>query len=261
MVLRGHCGEINGMAVSKDFFVSVSNDNSIRIWTESDEMLFLEEEKEAELNRLFQISEKRDIENETKPSAVKGSGLSIEAQSDIPKKQSKSQIIEEIYCLFAKNSNLGESDFAKKENLVKGDENLFAENNVDSKTCDEFLAILTKFSFSDFENALYQLFYYQACSALKCIDFLINDDLIYFDRLLRTALLLSKLHEKQITTDQKMINLMKSIKSKSCAKARKWRNLVSFNCVCLSMARKAKKKSLESDRNLTKTEDSIISLK
>lgn len=56
MKLDGHLGEIWGLAVSKfgSFIVTGSHDRSIRVWERSDEPLFLEEEREKELETLFE---------------------------------------------------------------------------------------------------------------------------------------------------------------------------------------------------------------
>lgn len=53
--LTGHHGEVMAMAVSRtgDFVVSAAHDKSIRIWSLSDEPLFLEEEREKELEELY----------------------------------------------------------------------------------------------------------------------------------------------------------------------------------------------------------------
>lgn len=54
--LDGHHGEIWALAVSKTgaFLVSASHDKSIRVWEQSDEQIFLEEEKEKELEELYE---------------------------------------------------------------------------------------------------------------------------------------------------------------------------------------------------------------
>lgn len=53
--LRGHHGEIWALAVSRtgEFIVSASHDKSIRIWQQTDEQIFLEEEREKELEELY----------------------------------------------------------------------------------------------------------------------------------------------------------------------------------------------------------------
>ncbi|KAL5320557.1 hypothetical protein ACEPPN_011366 [Leptodophora sp. 'Broadleaf-Isolate-01'] len=68
--LDGHHGEIWALAVSKtgNFLVSASHDKSIRVWEQTDEQIFLEEEKEKELEELYEntllTSLEPDKENE-----------------------------------------------------------------------------------------------------------------------------------------------------------------------------------------------------
>jgi U3 small nucleolar RNA-associated protein 12 len=54
--LDGHHGEIWALAVSRtgDFVVSASHDKSIRVWQQTDEQIFLEEEREKELEELYE---------------------------------------------------------------------------------------------------------------------------------------------------------------------------------------------------------------
>jgi U3 small nucleolar RNA-associated protein 12 len=53
--LRGHHGEIWAMAVSNtgEFFVTASHDKSIRVWGLTDDLVFLEEEREREMEELY----------------------------------------------------------------------------------------------------------------------------------------------------------------------------------------------------------------
>lgn len=53
--LSGHHGEIWAMVISRvgDFVVTASHDKSVRVWRQSDEPLFLEEERERELEEMY----------------------------------------------------------------------------------------------------------------------------------------------------------------------------------------------------------------
>lgn len=53
---KGHHGEIWAMTVARtgDFIVTASHDKSIRIWSKSDEPIFLEEERERELEEIYE---------------------------------------------------------------------------------------------------------------------------------------------------------------------------------------------------------------
>jgi U3 small nucleolar RNA-associated protein 12 len=54
--LKGHHGEVWAMTIARtgDFVVTASHDKSIRVWTKSDEPIFLEEERERELEELYE---------------------------------------------------------------------------------------------------------------------------------------------------------------------------------------------------------------
>ena len=65
--LDGHKGEIWAMAVahSGEFIVTASHDKSIRIWEQTDEQIFLEEEREKELENLYENTLLTSLETDT----------------------------------------------------------------------------------------------------------------------------------------------------------------------------------------------------
>ena len=71
--LSGHHGEIWAMAVSRtgEFLVTASHDKSIRIWDQTDEQLFLEEEREKELEELYENTLATSLEQEDGPEEEK----------------------------------------------------------------------------------------------------------------------------------------------------------------------------------------------
>ena len=64
--LSGHHGEIWALAVSRsgEFLVTASHDKSIRVWQQTDEQLFLEEEREKELEELYENTLATSLEQE-----------------------------------------------------------------------------------------------------------------------------------------------------------------------------------------------------
>ena len=64
--LDGHHGEIWAIAVSRtgEFVVTASHDKSIRIWQQTDEQIFLEEEREKELEELYDNTLTTSLEQE-----------------------------------------------------------------------------------------------------------------------------------------------------------------------------------------------------
>ncbi|KAF3911011.1 Beta-TrCP [Arthrobotrys entomopaga] len=66
MRMEGHFGEVWAMAVSKgrgeQIVVSAGHDRSIRIWEETDDQIFLEEEREKELEELYESNLTQSLE-------------------------------------------------------------------------------------------------------------------------------------------------------------------------------------------------------
>ncbi len=64
--LEGHHGEIWALAVSRtgEFLVSASHDKSIRVWQQTDEQIFLEEEREKELEELYESTLTTSLERD-----------------------------------------------------------------------------------------------------------------------------------------------------------------------------------------------------
>ncbi|KAI5793511.1 hypothetical protein FPQ18DRAFT_170335 [Pyronema domesticum] len=66
MNLEGHYGEIFALAVGKtsDIIVSASHDKSIRVWEQTDEPIFLEEEREKEMEALYETTLTTSLEGD-----------------------------------------------------------------------------------------------------------------------------------------------------------------------------------------------------
>ncbi|KAF8543894.1 hypothetical protein BDD12DRAFT_773091 [Trichophaea hybrida] len=66
MKLEGHFGEVLALAVGKtsDTIVTASHDKSIRVWEQIDEPIFLEEEREKELEELYESTLTTSLEGE-----------------------------------------------------------------------------------------------------------------------------------------------------------------------------------------------------
>lgn len=73
-VLNGHHGEIWAIVSSRtgEFVVSASHDKSIRLWEQTDEQIFLEEEKEKELEELYEKTLTTSLENDEDAEEARG---------------------------------------------------------------------------------------------------------------------------------------------------------------------------------------------
>ncbi|KAL3964117.1 hypothetical protein ACCO45_001121 [Purpureocillium lilacinum] len=64
--LDGHHGEVWSIAISRtgNFLVSAAHDKSIRVWEETDEQIFLEEEREKEIEELYESTLTTSLERD-----------------------------------------------------------------------------------------------------------------------------------------------------------------------------------------------------
>lgn len=72
--LDGHHGEIWALAVSRtgEFIVTASHDKSIRVWEQTDEQIFLEEERDKELEELYESTLTTSLEQDEGIGTEKG---------------------------------------------------------------------------------------------------------------------------------------------------------------------------------------------
>ena len=81
--LEGHHGEIWALAVSRtgEFLVSASHDKSIRVWNQTDEQIFLEEEREKELEDLYESTLTTSLEQEEDAAEEKNEAVAAGKQT------------------------------------------------------------------------------------------------------------------------------------------------------------------------------------
>ncbi|KAF6230072.1 hypothetical protein HO133_004411 [Letharia lupina] len=81
--LEGHHGEIWALAVSRtgEFLVSASHDKSIRTWNQTDEQIFLEEEREKELEELYESTLTTSLEQEEEAGDEKSEAVTAGKQT------------------------------------------------------------------------------------------------------------------------------------------------------------------------------------
>lgn len=81
--LDGHHDEINAVAVSKtgDFVVSGGNDKGIRVWEQTDEQVFLEEEREKELEEMYEKTLTTSLEGEEDPNGENAEAVAAGKQT------------------------------------------------------------------------------------------------------------------------------------------------------------------------------------
>ncbi|KAL6712101.1 beta transducin [Coniothyrium glycines] len=80
---KGHHGEIWAMTMARtgDFIVTASHDKSIRIWSKSDEPIFLEEERERELEDMYEKTLATSLDDEEDPTAPRAEAVDASKQT------------------------------------------------------------------------------------------------------------------------------------------------------------------------------------
>ncbi|KAF2084004.1 WD40 repeat-like protein [Saccharata proteae CBS 121410] len=96
--LDGHHGEIWAMAVSRtgDFFVTASHDKSIRVWNQSDEPIFLEEERERELEELYESTLATNLDKDANNEAEDGDEVGAASKQTIATLTAGERIVEAL---------------------------------------------------------------------------------------------------------------------------------------------------------------------
>ncbi|KAK4692426.1 U3 small nucleolar RNA-associated protein 12, partial [Lecanoromycetidae sp. Uapishka_2] len=81
--LDNHHGEIWALAVSRtgEFLVSASHDKSIRVWNQTDEQIFLEEEREKELEELYEKTLTTSLEQDEEQGEEKSEAVAAGKQT------------------------------------------------------------------------------------------------------------------------------------------------------------------------------------
>ena len=81
--LEGHQGEIWALAISRtgEFIVSASHDKSIRVWNQTDEQIFLEEEREKELEELYESTLSTSLEQDEETGEEKSEAVAAGKQT------------------------------------------------------------------------------------------------------------------------------------------------------------------------------------
>ncbi len=96
--LEGHHGEIWAMAVSRtgDFVVTASHDKSIRVWSQTDEPIFLEEERERELEALYESTLTTTLEADADPDERDGAEVAAASKQTIATLTAGERIMEAL---------------------------------------------------------------------------------------------------------------------------------------------------------------------
>lgn len=214
-ILRGHSAEVWGLAVSHlgDFFVSAGNDFSLRIWVLTDQQIFLEEQREKEIEDSIRPSELGIQES-------KGEAVALLATTKETLTVSE-QLIEAL-------------DIAKqyREHVVSGGSELPPYEFQGIEDWQFVLKKLKSIRSSVLDSALQVLPYEYAIELMNHLERILDRE-ADIETSARCILFLIKLHENRLlssvfSTDDWLLRL-ESLHTKLQARIRGYKNLVGRN--------------------------------
>jgi U3 small nucleolar RNA-associated protein 12 len=212
--LGGHHGEIWAMVVSRtgDFVITASHDKSIRIWQRTDEPIFLEEEREKELEELYESTLQASLERDEYAGEENNDKVEGATKQTVATVTSGERIVEAL--------QLGHADLLlvetwKKQKalhnnvaLPQRDPQFMALGGISAETY--VLSVLAKIPAPQLQDALLILPFSMLPALFTFID-------IWLNRQLRVTLVCRVLHfvltiyQRQIAASGELKLLLKSI--------------------------------------------------
>ncbi|SAL94956.1 hypothetical protein [Absidia glauca] len=234
MKLEGHHGEVWALAVAKNgsFIVSGSHDRSLRIWEKTDEQLFLEEEREKELEQVYESTlvsqmEKADVNDNMEVDAA-----GIQTMETL---KAGERIMEAIDIGDEERKGWEDYETAKSKGLpaVPPTRNtiLVAMGDV---TPDRYvLDVIQKIKANDLEESLLVLPFSKVMSLLAYIEMWAkkNWNIILVSRVL---FILTKTHHNQIVSNRIMRPMLDSIRIHLRMQLQRQKDVMGYNRAALS---------------------------
>ena len=241
--LRGHTSEVWSLCISNDgeFVVSASNDRSIRMWQRTMDQVFLEEEREDQMERMF-FEEAVDRHAKSRDAQMKEKGEMLESQiagkKSIESVKSAERLIEGIELVLHERERESAVVFSKnkkKNPLLLG-----------MSPLKYALRVLRSIQSSEMEQALLVLPFHLVEKLLEILRDLIRESLDP-ELTARVVIFLLRLHHGAITASRALRPVLREL----CVDVQKNlssnRDRIGFNIAGLKMIkRNAEEDALES---------------
>ncbi|EMR11736.1 hypothetical protein PNEG_00170 [Pneumocystis murina B123] len=240
--LEGHHSEIWALAVSNDnkFIITGSHDRSIRIWNQTDEPIFLQEQKEKELEKFYEkdLVEKMDKYemNENK----KIDELASAGKQTLESVMAGEKIIDALDIGIKDIELIKEHEEARKNNdklknptrnpIFVANENISAEDYV--------LNILEKIDSSHLEDALLVLPFKSVTYMLTFIN-LWAEKGSNIQLICRILFILLRVHHQQIVANKTIRYMLDSIRIKLREELQVQKDMIGYNLAALKYIRQS----------------------
>eukprot|EP01090_Pellita_catalonica_P003511 TRINITY_DN1317_c0_g1_i5.p1 TRINITY_DN1317_c0_g1~~TRINITY_DN1317_c0_g1_i5.p1 ORF type:complete len:288 (-),score=58.86 TRINITY_DN1317_c0_g1_i5:997-1860(-) len=249
MTLRGHHAEVWSLAVaaSGSFVVSGSNDRSIRVWEQTEEQLFIAEEREVELEALFD----KALENPLERGPPVTDETSRAGKRTIASVSSGERILEALEFIDDESKKVNSisieeaADVTTKMNIDVDDASgagliISAASEVKLphplfrglKPSEYLYQIVRRIKYSDLEEALVVLPFTYVLRLLQYIELWIRNGK-EVERCLRCLLFLAKIHHYQLGNNTNFLLLLKSLQQNAHKRIQEQKEVFGFNKAAL----------------------------
>jgi len=233
----GHHGEVWAMAISHSgtFLVSASHDKSIRVWEETEEQIFLEEEREREIEELYESTLTASLEQDADADDQKGE-VGAATKQTVETLMAGERIVEALELGMAdlqvlkdwEEAKLTQSNVAAPQRnpifVVLG--NISAEQHV--------MGVLEKIKASALHDALLvlpfatipALFTFLNLFALRAMNIPLTCRILFF---------MLKTHHKQIVASRTMRTVLDGIRTNLRQALRKQKDEMGYNIAALKI--------------------------
>ena len=233
--LQGHHGEIWALAVSRtgEFLATASHDKSIRVWQQTDEQIFLEEEREKELEDLYESTLTTSLEQDDESGGEKPEVTSAGKQTT-ETLMAGEKIAEALEVGIVDLESMREWNQAKatQPNLAPParDPIFLAFNNISAEM--HVLAVVQKIKAAALQDGLLVLSFDKLPAIFTFLE-------IWAERELNMALtcrilfFMLKTHHKQIVASQTMRPMLEGIRYHLRRSLQKQKDEIGFNLAAL----------------------------
>ncbi|KAG4303529.1 hypothetical protein PCK1_000047 [Pneumocystis canis] len=238
--LEGHHGEIWALVISNNnqFIISGSHDRSIRIWYQTDEPIFLEEQKEKELEKLYEKDLVEKLDNYEMTEDKKVDELASTGKQTIESVIDGERIINALEVGIRDMELMKEYEEAKKK--IDGLKNpardpiFVANGNISAE--EYVMNVLERVHLSHLEDALLVLPFKNVIDMLIFIDFWAKKGW-NIQLICRILFILLKVHHHQIVANKSMRSILDSIRSKLREELQSQKDMIGYNLAALKYIR------------------------
>lgn len=235
--LDGHHGEVWAIAVSHsgNFLISAGHDKSIRVWNETDEQIFLEEEREKEIEELYESTLTTSLEADEE--AADGNGeVAAASKQTTETLMAGERIAEALEVGIADLNLLKEYEEAKLTNphAVPPQRNVIfvALGNISAEQ--HVMSVLQRIKASALQDALLVLpfasvpllFAFLNIFAIRSMNIPLTCRILFF---------MLKTHHRQIVASRTMKTMLDGIRTNLRAALKKQKDEMGFNIAALKV--------------------------